>query len=152
MHVTIVGLLRVGHWAVTIHTLLRQLKMNECCVYHVRKLFEETGIVRDHLKAGQTCSTCTKNVVNAVCARITRDPYHKQKILSQEMNLQPRTILCVLGEDFNLGANDRYTKVLLAEWLNSWRICFLKRKVLGSNPTRIIKIFSKVNHFSQSCL
>ncbi len=47
MHVTIVGLLKVVHDTAKIHTLLRLLKVNERNVYHVKKLFEEAGTVRD---------------------------------------------------------------------------------------------------------
>ncbi len=42
-----------------------------------------------------------KNVVNVVHARITRNPCCKQKILSQEINLMPRTILRFLTEDLS---------------------------------------------------
>ncbi len=40
MHITIVGLLKVGHSAVTIHTPLRLLKVNKRRVYYVKKLFK----------------------------------------------------------------------------------------------------------------
>ncbi len=61
MHVTIVGLLKVGHSTVKIHILLRPLEVKKrlYCV----KLFKETGNVYDHLQASQS-----KNVVNAVHA------------------------------------------------------------------------------------
>ncbi len=49
MHVTTVGLLKLGYSPAKICTLLRMLKVNKHHIYHVKKLFEETGDVRDHL-------------------------------------------------------------------------------------------------------
>ncbi len=66
MRVTIVDLLKVVHYTVEIHMLLRPLKVNERQVYHVKKLFEETGDACDRPRAGQSRSTRAKNVVNAV--------------------------------------------------------------------------------------
>ncbi len=43
MCVTIVGLLKAWLSAAMIHTLLRPLRVNEHHVYHIKKLFEETG-------------------------------------------------------------------------------------------------------------
>ncbi len=63
-----------------------------------KKLFKETNDVCDYPQAGRPCSAHTKSVVNAIHAQITRNPC-RQKILSQEMNLVPRTILRVLAED-----------------------------------------------------
>ncbi len=101
MCVTIVALLKARYSMVGMHTLLRLLKVNELRVYRVKKLFEVTN-VRNHPRAGQPCSTCTKNMVNAIHTQITRNPYYKQKIFSQDMNLVPRTILGVLEEDLDL--------------------------------------------------
>ncbi len=47
MRETIIRLLKVSHSAVKIHTPLRPLKVNERHVYHVKKLFKETGDVHD---------------------------------------------------------------------------------------------------------
>ncbi len=84
MAVTIFNLLEGVHSAVKIHTLLRLLKVNEGHAYHVKKLFKLTGDLYDGLQAGRPRSTRTKNVVNVVQAGITRNPQHKQKILSQK--------------------------------------------------------------------
>ncbi len=37
-----------------------------------------------------------------------------------------------------------YYKYSLVGCLSSWYVCFLERTVLGSNPTRIIKIFIRL--------
>ncbi len=71
MRVTIVDLLTMGHSAAKIHTLLRPLKLNKHQVYHVKKLFKDTGDICDHPRADQLCSTRMKNVVNAVRIQIT---------------------------------------------------------------------------------
>ncbi len=58
--VTIVGLLKAGRSTAKIHMFLRLLKVNECRVYHVKKLFEETGDVCDCLQACRPLSTHKK--------------------------------------------------------------------------------------------
>ncbi len=105
-------------------TLLRLLKINERHVYHVKKVFQETGDVCHHSRAGQPCSAHTKNVVNAVRARITQKPCCTQKIISQRMNLPPRTDSHVLREDLGLRAYRRYSGHLLD---NCLRCLLLKR-------------------------
>ncbi len=41
--------IKAGHSTAKIHMLLRLLKVDICRVYHVKKLFEETGNICDHL-------------------------------------------------------------------------------------------------------
>ncbi len=100
VHLTIiVGLLKAEHSAAKIHTLLRLLKVIECHVYHVQKLFEETGDVCDACWVVHTCFT-----QNSCC---------EQKIVYQEMNLALRNVLHVLIEDLGLRAYKRFTRHLL---------------------------------------
>ncbi len=78
------------------------------------KNFLKRYVIHDHMWVGRPHSTCTKNVANAVHARITQNSCCKQKILSQEINLAQKMILCVLTEDLSLRAYKMYTKHLLS--------------------------------------
>ncbi len=85
---------------------------NKChvyTVYHVNNFFKETGDICDYLKTGRPYSICIKNMVNAVLRRIARNSICKQKLLSQEMNLVPRTVSGVLREDLDFRAYKGYT-------------------------------------------
>ncbi len=124
--VTIVILLKEGHSAVNIHMLLRPLKMSECHVYHVTKLFKETGDVCDCPQGGWPCSACTRNVMNVVHTRISQNPRHK--------DLAPRTISCVLTEDLGLRAYKRYTRNLIYSYF---------RRIQFERSKKLLHIYSK---------
>ncbi len=103
--------------------ILRPLKVSKR-VYWCKKLFKNTDDARDYLRASRLNSARMENAVNAVHAPITRNPFHEQKILSQWMNLMPRTVLYVLVENLDFWAYKKYTRHFLKTHL---RHLWLKR-------------------------
>ncbi len=99
MCVTIVGLLKAGHSAAKIHTLLRLPKVNKRYIYHMKKLFKDIGEVCDRSRASQPCSARMKNV----CSNHPKFLPEKNPI--QEMNSTPRTVSQVLREDLSSQAS-----------------------------------------------
>lgn len=119
--VAILALFRCGKRAKEIYNLLKPIGINERFVFRTLKRFEETGSVVDRVRSGRPRSARTEKVINAVRARIERKPLRKQKILSREMNVAPRTMSRILRDDLHLSAYKRYTRHLLTDKLKEIR-------------------------------
>ncbi len=84
--------MKAGKNAKQIHTLLKPLKVSECFVCCVLALYNDTGDIVNQPRSGQPCTARTKNIMEAVYARINQNPGHRQKTIAEEMNIAPRTL------------------------------------------------------------
>lgn len=80
--------------------------------------YKQTGALVDCSRSGHPRDARTENVVRAVRARIQRNPLRKQKIMSREMNVAPRTMSRIMRDDLGLRAYKRYIHHLLKDKLN----------------------------------
>lgn len=119
--VTIIGLHKAGKSVNEIRALLKPLKIGERLIYRTISRYGETGDVCDRQRSGRTRTVRTKKAIEAVRSRVNRKPLRKQKILSREMKISPRTVSRILKEDLGLKAYKRYTGHLLTDKLKAIR-------------------------------
>mgnify|MGYP002716655119 CR=1 FL=1 len=119
--IAVLALFRCGKRAKDIFSTLKPLGISERFVFRTIARFKQTGETVDRVRSGRPRCVRTKEVVNAVRARIRRNPLHKQTILSRDMNISPRTMSRILKDDLHVGAYKRYTRHLLTAKLKEIR-------------------------------
>ena len=77
----------------------------------------ETGGFDDRQRSVRPRSVRTEKAVKALRERIRRNPLRKQKVLSREMDISPRSIPRLIKDDLGLGAFQRSTGHLLTATL-----------------------------------
>lgn len=126
--IAVIALHKVGMEVSTIYDTLKKLNISRMFVFRTIKRFTETGSIEDRERSGRPRTVRTKNAINAVSARIRRNPIRKQKILSREMKIAPRTMSRIIKDDLGLGAYRRYTGHTLNTALKTKRL--VRSKVL----------------------
>ncbi len=112
MRVAIIGLMKAGKNTKQIHTLLKPLKVNECFVYRVLILYNNTGDTVDQLRSGCHHTAHTKKVVvEAVRAHINQNPVHQQEPIAKEINIAHRTLSHVFKDGLGLHAFKRDAQI-----------------------------------------
>lgn len=119
--IAVLALHRCGKRAKEMATTLKPIGINERFVFRTIARFKETGEAIDRIRSGRPKIVRTERVVNAVRARIHRNPLRKQNILSREMGVSPRSMSRILKDDLHVHAYKRYTRHLLTEKLKEIR-------------------------------
>ena len=115
--IAVIALHKVGMELNAIFKTLHTLGISQMFVYRAINRYNETSSVCDRKRSNQIKSfrssrprsVRTKKVVKAVRERIRRNPVRKQKILSREMKIAPRTMSRILKDDLGLAAYMRRT-------------------------------------------
>lgn len=119
--IAVLALHRVGKSPTEIHNLLKTLPITKRFVYRTVQRFNETNDVYDRPRDGRPRSVRLPNVVNAVRARVYRNPLRKQRVLAREIGVSTRSMSRILRDDLHLGAFRRSTGHLLTEKLKEIR-------------------------------
>ena len=132
--IAVIALHKVGMEPNAIFKTLHTLGISKMFVYRAINRCNETSSVCDRKRSGRPRSVRTKKVVKAVRERIRRNPVRKQKILSREMKIAPRTMSRILKDDL---AHKRRTGHFLTDNLKENRV--IKSK-------QLLKRYAKVGH------
>lgn len=119
--IAVLALYRVGKTPSEIFNLLKTLPISRRFVYRTVQRFKETNNVYDRPRDGRPRSVRLPNVINAVRARVYRNPLRKQKVLAREMNVSTRSVSRILRDDLHLGAFRRSKGHLLTPKLKEIR-------------------------------
>lgn len=146
----------MGMEPTVIYKTLQKLGISRMFVYRTIDRFLGTSSVDDNKRSGRPRTVRTAQAVNAVRARIRRNPLRKQKILSREMKIKPRTLSRIIKDDLKLGAYRRYTGHTLNRTLMSKRVDRSKKllaRYAGGKHKNILftdeKIFTIEEHFNK---
>lgn len=93
------------------------MRLTKKFVYRTIKRFNELNTIDDKPRSGRPREKRTNAAVKAVAQRICRNPLRKQKIISREMKIPPRTISRIIKEDLGIGAYQRSTGQQLTDAL-----------------------------------
>jgi transposase len=151
--IAVIALHKVGMEPNAIFKTLHTLGISKMFVYRAINRYNETSSVCDRKRSGRPRSVRTKKVVKAVRERIRRNPVRKQKILSREMKIAPRTMSRILKDDLGLAAYKRRTGHFLTDNLKKNRVVkskqLLKRYAKGGHRKILFtdeKIFTIKQH------
>lgn len=133
----IIALYRCGHSPTKIFKLLENLKFSLRFVYRTIERYSEVSSLNDKKRSGRPRTARTPAVVQAIRARIARNPARKQKVMALQMGLSKNTVKRVLNQDLRLRAYKRKTGHLLNGRLKALR--FKRSKAL-------LKKYAKNNH------
>lgn len=135
--IAVIALHKVGMEPNAIFKTLHTLGISKIFVFRAINRYNETSSVCDRKRSGRPRSVRTKKVVKAVRERIRRNPVRKQKILSREMKIAPRTMSRILKDDLGLAAYKRRTGHFLTDNLKKNRVVkskqLLKRYAKGGH-------------------
>lgn len=154
--IAVIALYKVGKEPADIFDTLKKLGISRMFVYRTIQRYTETMSVDDRERSGRPRSIRTNQAVNAVKARIRRNPIRKQKILSREMRIPPRTLSRIIKQDLGLGAYRRYTGHTLNQVLKQKRVERSKQLLLryaDKKHRKILftdeKIFTIEEHYNK---
>lgn len=125
--IAVIALHKVGMEPNAIFKTLHTLGISQMFVYRAINRYNETSSVCDRKRSGRPRSVRTKKLVKAVRERIRRNPVRKQKILSREMKIAPRTMSRILKDDLGLAAYKRRTGHFLTDNLKKNRVVKSKK-------------------------
>lgn len=125
--VAVIALHKCKKTPVEIFNLLQSLGISMKFVYRTIKRFSEMSSVNDRPRSGRPRDSRTPAVIKAVAERIRRNPLRKQKILSREMKIPPRTISRIIKQDLKLAAYRRSTGHRLTAALRNIRATRAKK-------------------------
>jgi transposase len=154
--IAVIALYKVGMEPSHIFETLKKLEISRMFVYRTIQRYTGTSSIDDSKRSGRPRSVRTIQAVNAVRARIRRNPIRKQKILSREMKIPPRTLSRIIKEDLSLGAYRRYTGHTLNQSLKEKRVerskCLLSRYAHEKYKNILFtdeKIFTIEQHYNK---
>lgn len=154
--IAVVALHKCGFEKSDIFKTLKPLGISRMFVYRAVKLFIETGGVDDRSRPGRPRSIRTPEVINAVKARIRRNPLRKQKIMAREMTLSKMSMSRIIKQDLGLGAYKKHTGHLLTAALKQKRRvrskCLLSKYAQGMHRKILFtdeKIFTVEEKFNK---
>lgn len=107
--IAIIALYKCNKTPVDIFNLLKLLGITQKFVYRTIKRFTEMSSIDDRPRSGRPRNSRTPAAIKAVAERIRRNPLRKQKIMSREMKIPPRTMSRIIRQDLKLGAYRRST-------------------------------------------
>lgn len=119
--IAVIALHRCDKSATEIFNLLKPLKITKKFIYRTVKRYTDISSVDDKARSGRPREIRTPAVIKAVAARIRRNPLRKQKIMSREMKIKPRTMSRIIKQDLGLGAYRRTTGQRLTAALRNIR-------------------------------
>ena len=118
--VAVVALCRCGKKPMEIFNLLKPLNITIRFIYRAIKWFHEHSTIGDKARLGCPRSSRTPEVIKAVRERIWRNPLHKQKIMSRELNVSTRTMSRIIRDDVHMKAYRRGAPVSrMVSWKKS---------------------------------
>lgn len=154
--IAVVALYKCGYQKSDIFKTLKPLGISRMFVYRAVKLFDETGGVDDRSRSGRPRTVRTPEVINAVKARIRRNPLRKQKIMAREMALSKMSMSRIIKQDLGLGAYKKHTGHLLTVALKQIRRvrskCLLDKYAQGMHRKILFtdeKIFTVEEKFNK---
>lgn len=154
--IAVIALHKVGMEPSVIFQTLQKLGISRMFVYRTINRYNNTSSVEDQKRSGRPRAVRTTKAVNAVKARIRRNPIRKQKILSREMKIPARTLSRIIKQDLKLGAYRRYTGHALNQSLQLKRVDRSKRllsRYAGERHRNILftdeKIFTIEEHYNK---
>lgn len=130
IRVAVIALHKCNKKPVEIFNLLRTLGITTKFVYRTIKRFSEMSSIDDRPRSGRPRDSRTPAAIKAVGERIRRNPLRKQKILSREMKIPPRTMSRIIKQDLKLAAYRRSTGHRLTAALRNIRATRAKQLFL----------------------
>jgi transposase len=102
--VAVIALHKRGKSDSQIFELLKPLKISGNFVYRAVKRYKELWGVEDRARSGRPGRVRTKAAIKTVREPIRRHPLRKQKSLSRELNISPRSMSRLIMDDLHMRA------------------------------------------------
>lgn len=151
--VAVIALHKVGKSASEIFTTLKKLKISRMFVYRTIKRFTETGTIEDRPRQGRPRTVRSRKVVQAVAARIRRNPVRRQSVMAREMNISKMSMSRILRSDLGVRAYRRSTGHFLTPQLKRQRELKCKRllqRYADNGHRRILFTDEKIFNIEES--
>ena len=103
--------------------ILKLLKAPRSTVYHTVSRFKELQSTDDRPRSGRPRSSRTPKVINAVKARIRRNPKRSMRAMARDMNVSEKTIRNIVKIDLKMSSFKMQTRQYLTDLQKEKKTC-----------------------------
>ena len=137
--------------------ILKLLKAPRSTVYHTVSRFKELQSTDDRPRSGRPRSSRTPKVINAVKARIRRNPKRSMRAMARDMNVSEKTIRNIVKIDLKMSSFKMQTRQYLTDLQKEKRLArakiLLNKLKAGTDTDEIIfsdeKLFTVESIFNR---